>query len=112
MRKPTGFKDYRRFGSSPPLLTEEQQKEFIDGARRTWNALAADNSGDDCGRNKQGLMPRSIVIEIVMDCDHIITFGNLSKPVEEFVKSRFKDDRAAALCLNLLRKAFPQKYWE
>jgi hypothetical protein len=93
----TGFKS--DFHMKPnPLLTPEQEQEFIRAAQHTWSQFHLPNAG------------RQTIIKMVMDGDNILNYNpNLSEPVKQLILGRFKSDGLASHCLYLLRRAFPLK---
>jgi hypothetical protein len=57
-------------------LSESDVDEFVAAARRTWNAIAHDvlQAVSESGGKK---MSRAAVIEVTLDADHVVSFGQI-----------------------------------
>lgn len=64
-------------------LTEEEFQRFKRACRRTWQAIGGDILTD------RESIPRSHVIEVVLDADYILTYGDFhGKEWQTFYKER------------------------
>ena len=67
-------------------MTPEQLKDIYKGLSWTWNAIAQDLFSDG-----QPPMPRSHVIEVVLDADYLESYGQVPKEtLKEFRKLDYK----------------------
>ncbi len=58
-----------------PENLDELTKRVIECARRTWQTIGGDVLDAACGGNESGSIPRSHVIEVVLDADYMLTNG-------------------------------------
>jgi hypothetical protein len=70
-------------------LTLEQLKEFHEAVNRTYHAIGYDLQEARGG----GDMKRAEFIEVVLDADHVLAYGELSPELKEWYSNRWKNVR-------------------
>lgn len=70
-------------------LTLEQLKEYHDAVNRTYHAIGHDLAEARGG----GSMKRAEFVEVVLDADHILSYGQLSQELKTWYAGRWKSPK-------------------
>jgi len=82
-------------------LTPEQIKQFQAAAQRTWETIAYDLLDANGGKS----IPRSHVIEVVLDADYMKTYGRITDPGVEAFRTNYEPGAYEAK-IALLKQTF------